>query len=250
MNLRRKQIALGIIIPLLILAVIYFLGFTRLGYVTTIQYRGFSRIQENIYIDDDYQGDGATLISIINDANNRLTAFVRDIQSQPTIIISDNEKKLKRMGWTGNSALTTTYVFGGAHSYVVITPNGLNIDVVAHELTHAELHKRLYNGKILQSTLVPFWFDEGFALQVDYRERYDDNAWIEVTDHGENMTDFANLETASQFFNQDADIRKYNYIISKYEVKQWIEQHSVEELLVLISDVNLGKEFNDLYYSK
>lgn len=247
MKLKRKRIISGIIILILISAVIYFLEFTQFGYLATIQYRGFKQIQENIYIDKEYQGDDTEPISIINKANDRLTTLMGDVQSQPRIIISDNEKKLKRMGGAGNSALTTTFVFNGAHSYVVITPSRLSIDVVAHELTHAELHKRLYDGKLLPSTLVPFWFDEGFALQNDYRERYHDIAWMEETDNGKNITDFANLETAAQFFNQDADIRRYNYIISRYEVKQWIEQYGIEELIGLINEVNSGKKFSDLY---
>lgn len=250
MKFRRKRFASGIIIILFISTVIYLLEFTKFGYFATIQYRGFEQIQENIYVDNEYQVDGTELISILNGANDRLTTFVGDIQSNPTIIISDNENKLKRMGWAGNSALTTLYVFNGAHSYVVITPNGLDIDIVAHELTHAELHKRLYDGKLFLSTIVPFWFDEGFALQNDYRERYNDNAWTEVTDNGKNITDFANLETAAQFFNQDADIRRYNYIISRYEVKLWITQYGFEELIMLIDDVNSGKDFNDLYNTK
>lgn len=88
------------------------------------------------------------------------------------------------MGWTGNPALTNTTVLFGAHSYVVISPNGLDVDVTAHELTHAELHYRLYDGKILPKTILPIWFDEGVATQNDYRERYNEIAWLKVTDNG------------------------------------------------------------------
>ena len=168
MKFKGQHIIVGMVIIILILTVIYFIGFTSIGYITTVRHRGFTQIQQNIYMDNDYHSDDVEVLSIISEANVRLAEFWGNVQSHPTIIISDNEKKLKKMGWTGNPALTTTIVLGGAHSYVVISPNGLNIDVVAHELTHAELHKRIYNGKMLPSTLIPIWFDEGVAIQNNH----------------------------------------------------------------------------------
>ncbi len=249
MKLKRKYIVIGSVIFLLIIGIIYFLVFTSVGYVATIQFRGFTEVQDNIYIDDNYNGN-TDVLSIISQANDRVENFWGDIQSRPTIIISDDEKKLAEMGWTGSPALTTTTVLFGVHSYVLISPNGLNIDVAAHELTHAELHRRLYEGKILPVTLVPTWFDEGVATQNDYREKYNDAAWLNVTCNGENITDFADIRTPELFFNKDKEVRGYNYIISKHEVHQWIEQHGVDELIAMIGKINAGKSFEDLYNAR
>lgn len=59
--------------------------------------------------------------------------------------------------------------FIGPRACMVIGQEGRNVDVVAHELTHAALFERLgaWNRERL-----PTWFDEGLAMQVDDRERY------------------------------------------------------------------------------
>lgn len=223
--------------------------FTSVGYMVTVPLRGFTQIQAGVYVDD-ASPIGDDVLQTIAEARERLSAFWGDAQSCPTIIVSGRPDKMKRMGWTGNPALTNTFVLGGAHSYVLLTPDGLNVDVVAHELSHAELHHRLYAGKLIPSFYQLVWFDEGVAIQVDDRECYNDEAWAAATDNGKNITDFAQLKTAQQFFNPDADVRRYNYIISKHEVKNWIEHNGKDALFELIRGVNAGEEFEALYSAR
>jgi hypothetical protein len=59
--------------------------------------------------------------------------------------------------------------FLGTRACVVIGREGWNVDVVAHEWTHAALFERL--GAWNRAWL-PTWFDEGVAMQVDDREPY------------------------------------------------------------------------------
>jgi len=249
-KVKKKHIIIATIAFILIFIGIFFSQFTILGYKMTVPLRGYTQVRDNIYIDKDFNGDSSKILSIIDEAHKRLATFWGNTESMPTIIISDNEKKLKKLGWTGNPALTTTAVFFGAHSYVVISPKGLNIDVTAHELTHAELHYRVYNGKILPKTLIPIWFDEGIAMQNDYRENYNYDAWVKVTNNGKNITDFSQLKNQSQFYNPNIDVRRYNYIISKHEVGEWLKTHSVDDLIALINAINEGKSFDKLYYTK
>lgn len=249
-KVKKKHIIIATIAFMLILIGIFFIQFTSLGYKMTVPLRGYTQDKDNIYIDKDFKGDSSKVLSIIDEAHKRLATFWGNTESKPTIIISDNEKTLKKLGWTGNPALTTTVVFFGAHNYVVISPKGLNIDVTAHELTHAELHYRLYKGKILPKTLIPIWFDEGIAMQNDYRENYNYDAWVKVTNNGKNITDFSQLKSQSQFYNANIDVRRYNYIISKHEVGEWLKTHSVDDLIALINAVNEGKSFDKLYYTK
>jgi hypothetical protein len=46
-------------------------------------------------------------------------------------------------------------------------PEGQNIDVIAHEYMHAEVHHRV--GWLNYSLNVPIWFMEGLATLVDFR---------------------------------------------------------------------------------
>ncbi len=249
-RVKLSKIIVTAIVLCIILIGIYYIQFTSLGYFATVPLRGYTQVKDNIYLDNDFSGDSSNVLSIIEEANQRVKSFWGDIKSEPRIIISDNETKLKKMGWTGNPALTTTSVFFGAHSYVVISPKGLNVDVVAHELTHAELHSRIHKGKLLNKKRIPVWFDEGVAMQNDYRDIYNYDAWVNVTDDGKNITDLSQLESYSQFYNPDSNIRRYNYIISKHEVSEWLKEHSVDELIILIDAVNKGQSFHKLYAVK
>lgn len=54
------------------------------------------------------------------------------------------------------------------------------------------------------------------------------------------------------YFAQRKDIiviigTEFSYIMSKHEVKKWIDKHGTEGLLKLIKEINSGKDFNDLY---
>ncbi len=125
-KIKKKHVIIVTIALMLILIGIFFIQFTSLGYKMTVPLRGYTQAKENIYVDKDFNGDSSKVLSIIDEANKRLATFWGgNTKSKPRIIISDNEKKLKKLGWAGGStAITTTAVFFGAHSYVVISPRG------------------------------------------------------------------------------------------------------------------------------
>ena len=52
----------------------------------------------------------------------------------------------------------------------VFGPAGQTVDVLAHELAHAELLQRV--GYFTMEFCVPAWFDEGLAVQFDERPDY------------------------------------------------------------------------------
>lgn len=245
-KLKRKHIIIGTISFLLIGCFVYVLAFTSVGYFATIQFRGFSKIQDNIYLDVDYPSDSIEILSVIGESNLRLNNFWGTVESTPTIIISANKEKLKNMGLTSSPALTTHV---GSNSFVVISSEGLGIDVVAHELTHAEIYKRLYAGKLLFSLPIPPWFDEGVALQNDYRDIYNENAWAEATDNGDNISDFSEISTPQKFYAGTSEERRYRYIISKHEVSEWIEKNGRNALIALIDNVSQGIDFSESYYA-
>ena len=173
-------VILAVILGVLLLAAGIFFSFTPVGYRMTVPYRHFTEIQENVYIDNSYRGDRETAMETVNAAADRVSAFWGNRESRPIIIISDDEKTLAKLGGDHD---TSTVVFFRAYSYVVLSDRYLQVDVLAHEWTHAELHARLYQGKLPQ-TLVPTWFDEGVATQNDYREQYSEEAWAQATDNG------------------------------------------------------------------
>lgn len=197
----------------------------------------------NVYIDNSYSGDKDKVIKIINAAKDRVSDFWGNIESSPTIIISDNEKTIAKLG--GDHDIKTMVLFR-AYSYISISNEYLNVDIIAHELTHAELHARLYKEQ-LPHTMIPSWFDEGIATQNDYREQYSEETWKERTNNGSQIIKLGDMDTASEFYAGNLEDRRLRYMISKYEVKSWIEKNCLEDLIELINRVNAGENFYDLY---
>ncbi len=210
---KRYLIPLLAIVIVIIAAVIFF-RFTPLGYRMTVPYRNFTEIQKNVYVENNYSGDWDEVKSLVNEARNRVLEFWGNIESNPTVIISNNTETLAKLGGDHDTA---TAVFFGANSYISISDEYLNVDVLSHEMTHAELHKRLYKGKLPQ-TLMPIWFDEGVATQNDYRDQYSDEMWYERTNNGSDIIDLDNMDTAAEFYAGDVDDRRFRYLISRHEV--------------------------------
>ncbi len=240
---KRYFIPVLVITILFIVAVLYF-QFTPMGYRMTVRYRNFTEIQNNIYVENNYIGDTDKIISLIKVARSRNSEFWGSTESEPIIIISDNAKTLEKLGGDHD---TLTAVFFKVKSYISISSEYLNVDILAHEMTHAELHARLYKGKLPQ-TLVPTWFDEGVAIQNDYREQYNDEAWHEKTDNGSYLIELNNMDTPEEFYGGSSDDRRFRYLISRYELKTWIKKNGMDSLIQLIREINAGEDFYELYY--
>jgi hypothetical protein len=245
--MKKRHIIMGAIGLVLITGLVYFFGFTSVGYFVTIQFRGYDEIRDKVYVDAGFPISNTEILSVLSEAEVRLNDFWGDVKSRPTIIISGNKNKLAKMGLKTSPALTTRI---GTHSFVVVSSDGMNIDVMAHELTHAELYARLYAGKFPLTPLVPSWFDEGVALQNDYREKYNEEEWKKETDNGKNIVDLSEIDTLPKFHAGDENERRYRYIISKHELSGWLDKHGIEGLISLVDGVNVGKAFNDLYYAE
>jgi len=247
--LKIRKIKKRFLIPVLLIVIIFtaaiiFFQFTPLGYRMTVPYRDFTEIQKNVYVENDYSGDMDKVKSLVDEARNRVLEFWGNIESTPFVIISDNDETLARLG--GDHDTSTAIIFG-AYSYISVSEKYLNVDVLAHEMTHAELHKRLYKGKLPQ-TLIPAWFDEGVATQNDYREQYSDDAWYKKTENGSFIIELDTMDTPSEFYAGNADERRFRYLISRHEVKEWIDENGVDALIQLIERVNAGEDFYELYW--
>lgn len=219
----KKRFILLIVILLVLSASVIFLQITPIGYRMTVPYRNFSELQNNVYVANDYSGNMDDLISILDEAAIRVSEFWGNTESSPIIIISDNEKTLRKLGGDHDTA---TVVFFRVYSYISISLEYLNVDIMAHEMTHAELHARIYDGKLPQK-LFPTWFDEGVATQNDYRVKYNDEAWKEATNNDIDIIDLRKIATASEFNSGDVADRVYRYIVSRHEVKDWIERNGI-----------------------
>ena len=230
------------IFVLFMIAAVYFFQFTESGYTISIPYRpGFQEIEPNVYMNKDNSMTQEEVRAVTAQAKERVTAFFGERHcTNQTIIISDNDKIIKKIGEKD----TNTYLFPHPKSYICLSNEYFNVDVVAHELTHTELHSYLsmdtYNK-------IPTWFDEGLATQNDYRERYSYEKWVEKTDNGKNATPLQDMDSPDEFYCSNDDECQFHYICAKHEIGEWLERHSVQELLKIVEAVNNDEDFYTLY---
>ncbi|SFL53594.1 hypothetical protein SAMN05216390_1423 [Lachnospiraceae bacterium KH1T2] len=232
-------------IILLLLAAVYFFQFTGLGYRMTVPYRSsFEKATDNIFVNKNYSGNIKEAIQLTEEALERDRVFFGELQCIDTtiIIICDDEKLISKLGGDHD---TNTLLFDTKKNYISVSDEYLNIDIIAHELTHAELHTRL-NMKALKS--IPTWFDEGLATQNDYREQYGLDAWIERTENGKNTIPLEDMDTSSEFYADSVEDRRFRFLNAKHEVGVWMDTHHQKGLLELFDKLNNGEEFNTAYF--
>ncbi len=153
-------------------------------------------------------------------------------QARPIVAF---RKEPRLFGLPLNAYGSTTFV--GSRACVVLGPNGHNLDVVAHELMHAELFDRL--GPWSRLTQLPVWFDEGLAMQVDFRPAY------ELPQSEPSETAFVRrLTTAHQFSAVQTDAQlTHHYAAAKAEVARWLPEVGASSVYSRLERLRQGEPF-------
>ena len=210
----------------------------------TIQFSDFIVISENIYVNAQMKKiEYEHIISLVHDAKQRIIDKFGTFSSSPIIIFTSTSKIAKEYG---------TNDFGSAirlpwNQYVVFGPKGQNIDIVAHELLHAEIGHRL--GYIITQFKLPVWIDEGIGMQVDYRKKY----LIDIKSLKSSEIDKVTSTGSSQIINVnpfwsggEEQVIK-NYQISKALVAKILSQNSNKSLYLMLDKVKRGEKFKDVF---
>ena len=217
-----------------------------------IEYSGFNKLDKRIYVSEKMPPALLKPIIAITDAAKlNVKKFWGDMLSHPVLIFCRSEEEYNTYGnATGTPAMIHLTPFG---SYIIISPDGANVDVLSHEICHAELLKRA--GWFIKSAQIPAWFDEGLALRLDERyPNFKGNSylnyrmqWIESTSHGNKSMKLTELEKIDDFYNKDGYWTYIAYLTSGMEVARWMELVKKEGLLELIKELKNGKKFMDAY---
>lgn len=250
MKAKEGKMILSVIFSLILLivaGVVWFFEFNSTGYRMSVSHRAsFEKISDNVFINRDYAGNRDEITGLINKAKSRAADFYGSLtcQDHTVIIICDDEKLLAKLGGDHDTYHIT--LFPVKRSYVSVSTEYLTVDVLAHELTHAELYERL-SGKAFRR--VPTWFNEGIALQNDYREQYGPEAWAEQTDNGKNIVAHEDMDTAAEFYSGTKEDRRFRYLNAKHDVVEWLEKHGLQGFMALIDRLNGGEDFSAAYGS-
>ncbi len=244
--MNKKKTVILIILAILLLpmiAVLCFCQFTKVGYLMSIPYRpGFQLIEPNVYMNKGNSLSPEEAKNMTEQARSRVRGFFGEMRCEDStiLIISDDESISGKIG----EKETISLLVPRKRDYICLSNDYFNVDVVAHEFTHAEFHSHL-SAEAQRS--IPIWFDEGLATQNDHREKYSYENWVTKTDSGRNATPLEDMDTVSEFQCSDEDERQYHYLCAKYEVREWINTHSVQQLIELAERVNEGEDFHTLY---
>ncbi len=210
----------------------------------TIKFSNFYLLSENLYIDSAIERSKHSDISIlVQNAKQRIISKFGSFSSSPIIIIAGTSQRAKAYG-TNDFGSATAFPWD---EYVVLGPKGYNIDVLAHELLHAELAYRL--GYCLREFKLPIWLDEGIGMQVDYRKKYDIDIRL-VNEKEIKRVKSINkrpIFNPNHFWSGGEKQVVLNYQISKALVSGILNQDLNSSLYTMIDKVKDGKAFEDVF---
>jgi len=177
--------------------------------------------------------------SLIENASARVSQFWGGKMANPKFIYCDQDADFKNYSVNPKAPAVTYCKLG---TYVVLSKEGVDLDIIAHEISHAELFTRVgfYNWTIV----IPDWFKHGLAMQNDYRRYYSTDTLTARTDHFKNMLDITQFKTGAQFYSGTMEQIMLRYMIAKYVVGRW---YSREKLIQLTKDLNSGKSFDEAF---
>jgi hypothetical protein len=161
--------------------------------------------------------------------------FGQTPRAQPIVAFYQNQKTFGPFKL--NAYASTTFV--GNRTCGVVGPNGHNIDVVSHELMHAELAQR--TGIWRRFFYIPTWFDEGLAMQVDFRPAYE-----LPTGRPIDTSHVMLLDNTKKFFAGDDAQLTLNYAYAKAQVAQWLTQVGSSSLYQRLQRLHDGENFTSI----
>jgi hypothetical protein len=249
-----RYIAFLLVSFLLMLALGFLFIYPQVVRCSTINLSGdFIKHENSIYISEGTTASQAkNLLALLSQSRQRLAYFWGSRQSTPTIIFCHTDELYRKYGSVSGSP--ANYFGTPMGTFVVISPQGLNVDVISHEMCHAELTHRV--GWFTMSHEVPQWFNEGIALMVDYRYpgRGADNTyenyrhrWQQTSMQGQIQLSLQDLESVESFYKGDNFWVNLAYLRSGLEVSKWLEEVGTQGLVEFTQALHDGASFKETW---
>ena len=183
--------------------------------------------------------DSACPPALVQQARRRVDAFFGDTASSPLLAC------------LATPVLGLDVPYGSARfapwlpTVIVLGPDGLNVDVMAHEWAHAELAAR--TSALLRTYKVPTWFDEGLAMQLDERSAYSRTRLSGFAAEGRfdalvQARSLSAIAKPSGFFVSGPQGAAH-YALAKCVVATWLGRVPDDRLRQLVTEVGWHAEF-------
>ena len=250
-----RQISYWLIFAVVIINVSYFILFPQVWYCQWVGFSDFKLIRERFYVSPQSSFKHHQYAQkVIVEAQNRVQQLWGGRIGQPTIILCETAAEYSRYCHSDEGAGCSIGTPWGA-SYIVLNLDGLNVDVIAHEMCHDELFTRLGWWKTTQQ--IPQWFNEGLALMVDYRFVAASDSVQRYLDYKEECAYISNGGQVALALNEISSMRNFftgsearvmlAYMTAGTEVSRWLAVVGKKNMAFLIQEVRSGKEFNEVY---
>ncbi|NIU10728.1 MAG: hypothetical protein GWN81_18160 [Phycisphaerae bacterium] len=233
-----------ILIVVTLLASLLFVGatfaYSHVLWLASIEDSSFIKLSGNIFIDPALEeAERQKAISAINEGKARISKAFGLYTATPVVVITGTAKNAKKYGLGGFPAKAFAAPW---NQYVVVNYQIENIDLIAHELMHAQLREVV--GYWIYLTEIPTWFDEGVAMQVDHRERYEVDFPSFPQDKIERVR---KLTRPSRFWTDSKEEDINNYLAAKAAVHQVLAENTGQSLFSMLSKVRIGHDFNEVF---
>ena len=234
-----KKISIALFIILAITSIGHALALPQASRCLFIDLYGFEK-EEGVYFSAKVpQQQRDEIISLIDLAEKRVAEFWGAKTSSAKYIYCDSDEEYQKFGSPYDTPAAAVMHIG---SYVVLSKEGIDLDIISHELSHTELFERV--GWYNRNFKIPVWFDEGLAMQVDKRSYYSIDTLKILSNNFQNLPDVQTMEDYSTFGAGTREEIMMNYRTAKYEVSKWYSPTKLERF---ISGLNDGKSFEEVY---
>jgi hypothetical protein len=203
---------------------------------------GLRHLADNIYVSPEMPDDKIERVTaLVAQARERVKQFYGEPLAHPKIVICATQECYCEFGAVGLG-----FTDG---SNLVISPQGLRVPIIAHELAHVEFTTRVGGfAKVLQD--VPQWFDEGQAVLISMAEEFSEIAWREATADGRDAPPLSAL-TAMDDWNRltgsAGEYMQFTYGTAHHEVSRWFDQVGPSGLQGLSQALRNGETFAEAY---
>lgn len=235
--IRRAVLFFLFVIP--ISAFAHFIIFPQETRSILIDYSNFKKKGRVYFIGSTLHHKIDSLESLITQASTRIDNFWGRKTSNPKFIYCNNEDDFKKY-CVNPGAPAVTYLKLG--SIIVLSADAIDVDIIAHEISHAEFYKRI--GFYKFNYKIPSWFKHGLAMQNDYRDYYSDDTLKVKSDNFKNLPDIKSFKSDGQFYAGSRQQIMLNYMTAKHELKNWYTKEKLDKFL---KDINSGKTFEEAF---